>query len=104
MLTIYDLCSILLLVGYFTYGGVYMSHFMFSNCSNCGALFTSRTERSTYCKTCNSTLSEPLTKVKNYIIYHPGSSIIDVVKATGVDFKIVQTFMRQGAISLATKG
>ncbi len=70
---------------------------MLANCERCGALFT-KSHRG-ICPSCVQVEAALVNKVNAYLHEHRSASMLDVVRDTGVDFRIVSDMVKNGRLN-----
>lgn len=68
-------------------------------CRQCNAVFASG-EQSFYCPDCSSLTAESKNKIREHLSSHPGSSVIDVSRATGLDTAVILRFLKRGTLTM----
>ena len=71
---------------------------MLANCERCGALFT-KSHRGV-CPSCVQVEADSIKQVSAYLDEHRNASMLDVVRDTGVDFRIVSDMVKNGRLNI----
>ncbi|HEY8463334.1 MAG TPA: MerR family transcriptional regulator [Bacillota bacterium] len=66
------------------------------NCRRCGRIYQYNGRY--ICNNCLRQEEEDFQKVKQDLIDHPGSSLLDVSERTGVELKVITRFLREGRL------
>ncbi|WP_167957565.1 MerR family transcriptional regulator [Anaerosporobacter faecicola] len=69
-------------------------------CKRCKHAFTYYGFGYEYCPVCKQIDEDDYLKVKDYIYEHGISKIIDVVRATGVEEKVITNYLREGRLEI----
>ncbi|MGI6144463.1 MAG: MerR family transcriptional regulator [Clostridia bacterium] len=69
------------------------------NCPECGKIFNF--VRTNLCPECQEKEEQIFRVIRNYISQHPGVSVIDVSRETGISEDKVLRFLRQGRLSIS---
>lgn len=71
----------------------------FSNCQRCGKIFIDIKDIKV-CEKCEKELDEKLSVVKEYLAKHPGMSVMEISKNTGVKTRLIFTWICQGKLTI----
>ena len=74
---------------------------MLKNCEECNKVFAHPTRR--LCQSCYDIAQKSFTAVKEYLLEHPGATVVEVSNETGVDPELIYEYIRDGRLSVVPK-